>query len=109
MSSPNSLSSLNTGSVVTASESAWIILRVKVGDLGQVRLKKQSHKHDVRKLGFKISNQVRHKLHCAATGDGYKVEISDLGRRNCTICVAKTNKPAKLIRIGKNLVFQWHG
>ena len=46
----------------------------------------------VRKPVFWVSDLVRHKLGCAITEYGKRLEISDLGRRgiNCTIQVAKT-------------------
>ena len=34
-----------------------------------------------------VSDQVRHKLVCAATEDGYKLEISDLERRGIVLSV----------------------
>ena len=43
-----------------------------------------------RKPVFWISDQVRHKPGCTTTEDGLRLEISDLGRRDCTIIVAKT-------------------
>ena len=48
----------------------------------------------VRKPVFRVSDLVRHKPGCTATEDGYRLEISDLGRRGIVlsqfICVAKT-------------------
>ena len=39
---------------------------------------------------FGISGQVRQKPVCAVTGDGYKVEMLDLRRSECTINLAKS-------------------
>ena len=43
----------------------------------------------MRKLRIWISDQVRHKSACTVTEAGWKLEILDLRKRGCTICVAK--------------------
>ena len=37
------------------------------------------------KTGLRVSDQVRHKLGCAATEDGLRLEISDLGRKGIVL------------------------
>ena len=44
----------------------------------------------MRKLTTWGFGQVRHKVAPTVTEDGWKLEISDLRRRDRTICVAKT-------------------
>ena len=39
----------------------------------------------MRKPNFWVSHQVRHKPGCAATNDGWRLEISDLGRRGIVL------------------------
>ena len=41
----------------------------------------------VRKPVFGVSDQVRHKPGCAATEDGLRLKISDLGRRGTVLSV----------------------
>ena len=41
----------------------------------------------VRKPVFGVSDQVRHKPGCAVTEDGWRLEISDLGRRGIVLSV----------------------
>ena len=43
--------------------------------------------HDARKLVFWVSDQVRQKPVCAATEDGYKLEILNLRRRGIVLSV----------------------
>ena len=46
----------------------------------------------MRKPVFRVSNQVRHKPGCTATEDGLRHEIFGFRKkRDCTICVVKTN------------------
>ena len=40
-----------------------------------------------RKPDFGVSDQVQHKLFCAATEDGFKLETSDLKRRGIVLAV----------------------
>ena len=40
----------------------------------------------MRKLVFRVSDQVRHKLGCTAIEDGQRLEISDLGSRGIVLC-----------------------
>ena len=42
---------------------------------------------DATKLVFGVSDHVRHKQACAATEDGYKLEILDLKRRGIILSV----------------------
>ena len=39
----------------------------------------------VRKSGFRVSNQVRHKPGCTATDDGLRLAILDLGSRGIVL------------------------
>ena len=41
----------------------------------------------VRKPVFGVSDQVRHKPGCTATEDGYRLEISDLGRKGIVLSI----------------------
>ena len=48
----------------------------------------------MRKPFFGVSDQVRHKLGCTATEDGYRLGISDLGSRGIVLSVCSKNKDA---------------
>ena len=41
----------------------------------------------MRKRVFEVSDQVRHKPGCAATEDGQRLEISDVGSRGIVLSV----------------------
>ena len=43
----------------------------------------------MRKPVFGVSNQVPHKPGCTATGDGTKLELSDLGSRGIVLSVVR--------------------
>ena len=45
---------------------------------------------NIRKPAFGVSDQVSHKPACAATEDGWKLDFGFKDKRDCTICVAKT-------------------
>ena len=46
-------------------------------------------RHVTRKHVYGVSNQVQHKPGCTVTGDGQRLEISDLGRRGIVLCCEK--------------------
>ena len=39
----------------------------------------------MRKLVIRVYDQVRHKIGCTARGDGYRLEILDLGSREIVL------------------------
>ena len=41
----------------------------------------------MRKLDFRVSDQVQHNPGCTAAEDGYKLEISDLGSRGIILSI----------------------
>ena len=45
--------------------------------------------HVLRKPGFGISDQVRHKTDCSTTEDGWGLEIADFGRRGIVLFMFK--------------------
>ena len=48
----------------------------------------------MRKPVFGVSDEVRHKSGCAATEDGYRLELSDLGRRGIVLSVWRKQRRA---------------
>ena len=49
----------------------------------------------MRKPVFGVSEQVRHKLGCTVTEDGYKLEILDLESRAIVVSICSKNKGAE--------------
>ena len=45
----------------------------------------------MRKPVYRVSDQVRHKLGCTASGDSLRLEISDLGRRGIALSTRGLN------------------